>query len=498
MLKKLNLSIIFLFILSDLSSFSLSDLITSALQNNSDIASAQSNYESAILSSKTLDGTFAPGISFSSSTNLSKDYDWNTSPDYFSTYVTYSQPLPGGTTISATGTYSFTSTTTFSATTATTTDAGNLTAQRYISQNPNVSFTLSQSLLPFWAQGTIKDPTILGAKQQAEYYRLQVLATKKSVLQNLLQNYAYAQIYKKQIQLYQNSISLIEKQIAALRELKTSGSTNQAKITELESTKWSYQEDLMSVQASFYSYLQNLKNICACEIAENDLFDDDFTDFPPSEEIFTAFSDISANPKTSDPTAPATSTNNSIPADPMEKIYQLKLQMLKTNRILEKQKSAPTLSLSLQPAWSFEKTKADNWQAAWKNAWEAGENPTWTASLGLNLSPLLSSTVSQSKKQYEISYAQAEKSYENYLLQKHYVQEQYQTLVLNYSQQLENVANLYEEGKRELEDYKTQYEAGAISRLDFDSVKLRVENCGLSKNCVEIYKWLYTILKKMN
>ena len=493
MLKKLNLSIIFLFILSDLSSFSLSGFINSALQNNSDIASAQSNYESAVLSSKTLDGTFAPGISFSSSTNLSKDYDWDTSPDYFSTYVTYSQPLPGGTTISATGTYSFTSTTTFSATTATTTDAGNLTAQRYISQNPNISFTLSQSLLPFWAQGTIKDPTILGAKQQAEYYRLQVLATKKSVLQNLLQNYAYAQIYKKQIQLYQNSISLIEKQTAALRELKTSGSTNQAKITELESTKWSYQEDLMSVQASFYSYLQNLKNICACEIAENDLFDDDFTDFPPFGEFFTAFSDISdifANPKISD----ATSTGNFIPADPMEKIYQLKLQMLKTNRILEKQKSAPTLSLSLQPAWFFEKTKASDWHSAWKN----GETPSWSASVGINLSPFLNAAVSKNQEQYEISYAQAEKSYENYLLQKHYVQEQYQTLVLNYSQQLENVANLYEEGKRELEDYKTQYEAGAISRLDFDSVKIRVENCGLSKNCVEIYKWMYTILCEMN
>jgi outer membrane protein TolC len=491
MLKKLNLSIIFLFILSDLSSFSLSDLITSALQNNSDISSAQSNYESAILSSKTLDGTFAPGISFSSSTNLSKDYDWDTSPDYFSTYVTYSQPLPAGTTISATGTYSFTSTTTFSATTASTTDAGNLIAQRYISQNPNISFTLSQSLLPFWAQGTIKDPTILGAKQQAEYYRLQLLATKKSVLQNLLQNYAYAQIYQKQIQLYQNSITLIEKQIAALRELKTSGSTNQAKITELESTKWSYQEDLMSVQASFYSYLQNLKNICACEIAESDLFDDDF---PLFDDFFSDTYDISANPKTSDPAAPATSTGNFIPADPMEKIYQLKLQMLKTNRILEKQKSAPTLSLSLQPAWSFEKTKADDWKSAWKN----GETPSWSASVGINFSPFLNAAVSKNQEQYEISYAQAEKSYENYLLQKHYVQEQYQTLVLNYSQQLENVANLYEEGRRELEDYKTQYEAGAISRLDFDSVKIRVENCDLSKNCVEIYKWLYTLLGEMN
>lgn len=486
MLKKLNLSIIVLFILSDLSSFSLSDLINSALQNNSDISSAQSNYESAVLSSKTLDGTFAPGISFSSSTNLSKDYDWDTSPDYFSTHVTYSQPLAGGTTISATGTYSFTSTTTFSATTATTTDAGNLTAQRYISQNQNISFTLSQSLLPFWAQGTIKDPTILGAKQQAEYYRLQVLATKKSVLQNLLQNYAYAQIYKKQIQLYQNSISLIEKQIAALRELKTSGSTNQAKITELESTKWSYQEDLMSVQASFYSYLQNLKNICACKIAENDLFDDDF---PLFDDFFSDISDIFANPKISD----ATSTGNFIPADPMEKIYQLKLQMLKTNRILEKQKSAPTLSLSLQPAWSFEKTKAADWKSAWKN----GETPSWSASVGINLSPFLNAAVSKNQEQYEISYAQAEKSYENYLQQRDFVRTQYKTLLENYSTQLENINSLLENGKIELSDFEKVYQTGGTSELDYEAAKIRVENCQISCKIVEIYKWLYGILVSM-
>ena len=370
-------------------------------------------------------------------------------------------------------------------------------AQRYISQNPNISFTLSQSLLPFWAQRTIKDPTILGSKQQAEYYRLQVLATKKSVLQNLLQNYAYAQIYKKQIQLYQNSISLIEKQIAALRELKTSGSTNQAKITELESTKWSYQEDLMSVQASFYSYLQNLKNICACEIAENDLFADDFTDFPLFDDFFSDISDISANPKTSEPAATAALAGNSISADPMEKIYQLKLQMLKTNRILEKQKSAPILSLSFQPAWSFEKTKAADWQSAWKNAWEAGENPTWTASLGLNLSLLLSSTVSQSKKQYEISYAQAEKSYENYLQQRDFVRTQYKTLLENYSTQLENINSLLENGKTELSDFEKVYQTGGASELDYEAAKIRVENCQISSKIVEIYKWLYGILVSM-
>ena len=172
MLRKIFCSIVLYTLSYNFFPFSFSDLVESALQNNSDIASAKSDYDSALLSSKTYDSSFAPGLSFSSSSTISKDYDWNTNPDYFSTYVTYTQPLPGGTTLSATGTYSFTSA-----------SAGD---DQYISQILKVSFTLSQSLLPFWTQGTIKDPTVLSARQQAEYYRLQLLHTKKSVLQNLI------------------------------------------------------------------------------------------------------------------------------------------------------------------------------------------------------------------------------------------------------------------------------------------------------------------------
>ena len=447
MLRKIFCSIVLYTLSYNFFPFSFSDLVEAALQNNSDIASAKSDYDSALLSSKTYDSSFAPGLSFSSSSTISKDYDWNTNPDYFSTYVTYTQPLPGGTTLSATGTYSFTSA-----------SAGD---DQYISQIPKVSFTLSQSLLPFWTQGTIKDPTVLSARQQAEYYRLQLLYTKKSVLQNLIQNYAYALIDKNKIQIYRNSVCLAEEQIEALKKLKSSGSTSQAKITELESSKWGYEEDLMSVQASYCSYLQNLKSMCGCEIddIENTLV-------APEKNILEEI----------------------LISDSMNSIYHIKLQMLETKRIFKIQNSAPTLNLTIQSSWTLENVKNNDWQDAWKN----GDNPSWTATVSMDFSPLLRSTMSKDKKHYEIDYQQAEKSYENYLLQKKFVNEQYELLYKNYSSQLESIEKLFDEGKIELNDYEKLYNAGDISKLDFDSVKTKVDNCEFSNKLLPFQSVYFT------
>lgn len=447
MLRKIFCSIVLYTLSYNFFPFSFSDLVEAALQNNSDIASAKSDYDSALLSSKTYDSSFAPGLSFSSSSTISKDYDWNTNPDYFSTYVTYTQPLPGGTTLSATGTYSFTSA-----------SAGD---DQYISQILKVSFTLSQSLLPFWTQGTIQDPTILNANLQAEYYRLQLLYTKKSVLQNILQNYAYALIYKNKIQSYRNSIFLVEAQIEALKKLKSSGSTNQAKITELENSKWGYEEDLISIQSSYCSYLQILKSMCGCEIddIENTLV-------APEKNILEEI----------------------LISDSMNSIYHIKLQMLETKRIFKIQNSAPTLNLTIQSSWTLENVKNNDWQDAWKN----GDNPSWTATVSMDFSPLLRSTMSKDKKHYEIDYQQAEKSYENYLLQKKFVNEQYELLYKNYSSQLESIEKLFDEGKIELNDYEKLYNAGDISKLDFDSVKTKVDNCEFSNKLLPFQSVYFT------
>lgn len=154
-----------LIIKTPLFSLSLPDLIDLTLQNNIDIITSQSDYESALLSAKTLDGSFSPGISISSTSSISNDYEWNLPPDYFSSNITYSQTIVGGTKFSITGTYSL--------------NSAIYNEERYISQSPKINFTLTQSLLPFWAQGKISDPTILGNKQQVDYYHYQNIYAKK-------------------------------------------------------------------------------------------------------------------------------------------------------------------------------------------------------------------------------------------------------------------------------------------------------------------------------
>ena len=464
MCKKITLKLIysvflFLFIINKTPLFALSlcDLIDLTLQNNMDIITSQSEYENALLSAKTIDGIFSPGLSISSSSSISNDYEWNTTPDYFLSNITYSQPIPGGTQLSVTGSYTFNSLM--------------YNEERYLSQSPKISFTLTQSLLPFWGQGKVSDPTILSMKQQEEYYRYQNIYTKKTVFQNLIQNYAYYLIYENEIQIYENSIALVDEQITAVKELITSGNTNQAKITDLENTKWNYEENLMSVKTNFYSCLQNIKVICGINI-------EDSLTFGQTDENLTNIINISLEHI----------------SDPMDLIYKLKLQMLETKNVLQKQNSAPTLNLTIQSSWTLENVKNNDWQDAWKN----GDNPSWTATVSMDFSPLLRSTMSKDKKHYEIDYQQAEKSYENYLAQKKFIKEQYEILYRNYSYQLESIEKLFEKGKIELRDYEKLYNEGAISKLDFDSVKTKVENCELSRNCVKIYKWLYGVLLEMN
>ena len=156
-LKKIVIFMI-LFSSSDmiLRAFSLMELAEIALNNNSDILSAINSYQTSILSSKSMDGTFSPQLSFSSSSQISKDYTWKNCPDYLSSSISYVQTLPGGSSISISGGASV--------------NAETIYEELYLNQKPNVSISLQQSLMPFWIQGKSKDPNIENFYQQEQYY----------------------------------------------------------------------------------------------------------------------------------------------------------------------------------------------------------------------------------------------------------------------------------------------------------------------------------------
>ena len=51
----------------------------------------------------------------------------------------------------------------------------------------------------------------------------------------------------------------------------------------------------------------------------------------------------------------------------LEETYKIKLEILQAERILERQNSTPTINFSIQPNWTLETTKQDEWKKAWEN-----------------------------------------------------------------------------------------------------------------------------------
>ena len=442
-------------------SLSLEYLITVALKNNMDIKTAYNTFRSVKISKESLNGHYSPKILFSSSVSLPKYYNWNDTPDYFSSSVTYNQPLGGGTTLNVIGGLNLSFT--------------DIQEERYILHNPNIVFSLSQSLYPFWIQGSLRNPESLNAEFQEEYYYNQLLQTKKTVIFNIIENYVYALIYSNQMQIYKNSIFLLNEEIDALRQMKIQGGVNQSKITQLNNSKLNIQQNLREVQTLYLNYIKNLETICCYDIDPSITLDGEMS---PIEKFYVIIQSSMDD------------TN-----DPLGKNYQLNIKLLESTRVLEKQNAAPILAFSVKPVWESERTRQIEWKNVWNNI---TTHPIWTAGIDLDISPLLMSVIKQEKKQYEINLKQANDLYSSYLYQKNIVKYQYELLLEHYKEQLLESNNSYEEIKKELFDFESQYKTGVISQLEYDSLSINVRNSYLNKNNIELYVWLYELLLKYN
>ncbi len=440
-------------------SISLEDLTGMMLESNMDIKSARAVYEKEVLSAKYLNGEYTPKVSLSSSTTIPDEYDFEDLPDYFSSSVMYSQPFPGGTSVSLEAGIGF--------------NSAKVEDIVLLRQQPNLSFRLSQSLMPFWLQGRIKDPVNLTAKQKEEYNYYQLLYTKKNIWISLLQYYVYALTSRSEIEINRNTIGLYETKINTIIELKKQGKASQSDVLELENSKWAAEQNLISAQSNYLTNIQNIKNICG----QN--FDDFLLEMPKnSNELDSVIEKIIDSEK-----------------DPLEQSYRIKLEILKSSRVIEKQSTAPMLSVSVQPGLVLNTTMKDDWQDAWENM----DSPAnWTVGIGIDFSAMLSGMANQNKKKYQINYNEAKESYNLYLQQRKFVEQQYEALLQQYIQQKEIVDSLYESGLQELKDYELQFERGEISKIDYESAYVRVENCRLKREQIFLYVCLYEALVKIN
>lgn len=428
-----------------------------AVETNGDVLSAQHTYESACLSLSTLGGTYAPSVTTSASSTVPDGYGWNDCPDSLSASVSVIQPLPGGTSIGVTGAYAL--------------STAEATGSRYVSQIPDVTFTLSQSLYPFYAQGKVRNPDRLSLQQKKEYYYNVLLYTKQQKIESVAQYYILSLVYRKKMEMYEASITYEQKQIDALNELRKSGGANMAKIAELESSRMGNEQNLADVRITYRQYVQYLKEACGT-----------FSGEPEGTELPL------------DGLAPALVLTDGI-HDPCAQELLLKIDILKTAVVLAKQSGAPVLTLSVEPSWTLETVKASDWQSAWKR--DADSVCTWAAGVSLNMTPLISALVSKTGQSEEIEMKAAQDAYRAYQEQKDAVREEYEKLRTSFEGQRAGAEKLCTDADSLASDMKQQLEAGAVSQLDYDAVLSQVKIRRASLECIRLYMWLYSWLGKM-
>ena len=154
------------------------------------------------------------------------------------------------------------------------------------------------------------------------------------------------------------------------------------------------------------------------------------------------------------------------------------------------------MNVSVQSEWNLNAVRSSEWKEAWNR--ENKVSPVWVTSVSVDFSAFLNSIIKKDKKQYELNFENSEKLYNSYLKEKDFIREQYNSLYKRYCEQEYIIMNLVIQSTKELEDYEKKYSAGAISKLDFELSKIKIENFQLNLECIKVNKWLYKNLLELN
>ena len=433
-------------------------LCLTAMDNNTDIQTAENDWKNVEMSRT--GGAFVPSVSLSSSASLPHEYGWDSCPDAFSSSVTYSQPLPGGMVLGLSGIYSYTT--------------SRLTEDCYISQNPQFVISLTQSLLPFWVQGKLQDPSILSVKKQSEYYYYQLLYTRRNVIRTIVQNYIYAYTDTCKINIYNNYIILLQKQIDAFLQMENYGGASKNQVMELQNKKWSYQQELMSMIQNRQNYIQTLENLCGAEIDEDDLDMEDFIDCELPESFCTFINELCDGDY-----------------DPCEKALSVKIEVLTAAVTDRYQASAPVMKFSIHPTWNLDVKTTYEWLDAWKNESENRTPLNWTVGLEVDFTPLFSALSNRTVKKSVIELEQAYKNLKRYKNQKIFVHRQYEKMYAFCKEQCTEAESIYQDSKNQFNELSLQIESGNITSQEFENSEKQMKNNYLTFTSLEAVLWLY-------
>ncbi|MCR4579225.1 MAG: hypothetical protein K5681_02640 [Treponema sp.] len=185
-----------------------------------------------------------------------------------------------------------------------------------------IAIVLTFSLFPVYSQGALRSLCLAAMDNNSD-------------IQAAENNWKNAEISRKSAGgAFVPSVSISSSAILPNEyEWKTCPDGFSSQILELQSKKWSYQQDLMSVLQDRESYIQSLEVLCGMSISADDIDGKFFVDDVSAEDFCIFVNELCGGK-----------------VDPCEKALLANIQTLTTSVTSARQSAAPVVNFSVTPA----------------------------------------------------------------------------------------------------------------------------------------------------
>lgn len=438
--------------------FSLEFLWDKTLKNNFNIKEAEINY---VLADKQLSiywQQYLPSVSFSTTTALSNFMEKHSEiPNNISYLAAIEEKLPGGLNIE------FLPNVVYSKDEAFYTQ--NNSFLKYV-DTEKITVSISQNLLPFWLQKSLKNPEKRLLTLEKEINATYLNMVSFSEIENLTKNYIEYRKVSRKIDSIEHSIEIYHQIIEITKELKTNGNVSLKEVFESEKLLSDCYEELTNLQNTKLNLYTSIIHSFGNSITYDDL--DLFLNMETelSKNIESLFS-----------------------KNPTIEYLKLQKEILKENYILTKQNTSPVFSLSgnipihngYDNSTSYGLLMDEN-------------NKTWSVTASLNFSPFYESNRNYLNQKYEKENKLFEERIDDYKNQLEYEKRQFEELLQFYEKKLylskkeyDNNQKIYEAQKMLFDKKQCSYIEVLQAELTCICNKNEIEN---SKDIIWLYKWL--------
>ncbi len=440
--------------------YKLEDLWLLAATQNPDIQLLENDYQSTVISNKTMDGIYAPGVLIKVESEFPEDISENGNiPDSVTSLIQTNFPVPGSASIGLNTSY-------------TTMRIKNINDWELI-QTPAVGVSFSQGLYPFWIQGVTQDPYKTTAQLNSSIAKLNVASAKQQAIDTITELYIRLRSIVRQIKTLEQSIALQEKQIESLYALNKQGAIELSRIIDTENSKWNDEQSVFELRSSLVELQESLRDLCGISLTSDEQLE---------AVINQDLSTISYN---------AISAITGTTGMPEKIILELQRQQIVAQSIIRKQNAAPVLSLSITGNWQLESVPSNKLLKAWND----DSIFNWTLSAVVDLSNFIFNLITQGEKKEQLQYSSIAEKTAALEAKNHADIKRFEAYIENLLIQEQRLTQLCNDIEKLKNDVQTLYKTGQRTELELESMEVQYISRYTALENTRDTIWYYTWLK---